>query len=80
MYLSDGYVRNEKFLEQVTMIGASSDRRPLPLMNSPPNVMRNVERYIRDVLSPWMKNNFKIVSVGGGESSNSSFPHISKKT
>jgi hypothetical protein len=26
------------------------------------------------------KKNFKIVSRGGGESSNSSFPHISKKT
>jgi hypothetical protein len=59
MYLFDGYVRNEKFFEQVMMIGALSSRGPLPLMDVPPNVMRNIERYIRDVLSPWLKTKFQ---------------------
>jgi hypothetical protein len=41
------------------MIEALSGRGPLPFMKAPPNVMRNVERYIRDVLCPWLKNKFQ---------------------
>jgi hypothetical protein len=44
MYLFDGNVRNEKFLEQVMMIGGLSGSGPLPLMKVPPNAMRNAER------------------------------------
>jgi hypothetical protein len=46
------------------MIGAVSDRGPLPLMKAPPNAMRNVNQYIRDVLSPWLKNKFQKCNQG----------------
>ncbi len=44
MYLFNGYVRKEKFFEQVKMIGALSGSGPLPLVKVPPNAMRNAER------------------------------------
>jgi macrodomain Ter protein organizer (MatP/YcbG family) len=54
-----GYVRKQKFGEQSMVIEALSCRGPLPLMKAPQNVMRNVKRYIRNVLSPWLKNKFQ---------------------